>query len=303
MRWECLDWLIPLNQRHLRQVLTTCGAVQSRAPARQHGTGDPRAVSGADPARAHRPSPSQGQSCDRNAHIERATPSKSPGPRGRTTPRQPRASFLRSTGRHADNWRTTVIQMILCACAAFVVLVVLRWEGLPLQSIGLRRFGWRTFATALLLTTIGFVLQALVTAPLVKAFGQAGANAGVATLALLPTWFRLFLATTSGIVEETLYRGYAVERFAAITGRRWLGATLATAAFTAAHIPFWGVQFALVADLPVGILLVLSYLWRRDLVANMLSHSAWLVVALLTHGTAGELIDECSRYLLDGSCH
>jgi membrane protease YdiL (CAAX protease family) len=175
-----------------------------------------------------------------------------------------------------------VLQMILCACAAFVVFVVLRWERLPLRSIGLRRLGWRTFATALLVTTIGFVLQALVTAPVVKAFGQAGANAGVATLAILPTWFRFFLATTSGIVEETLYRGYAVERFAAVTDRQWLGATLATAAFTAAHIPFWGIQFALVADLPVGILLVLSYLWRRDLVANMLAHSTWLVVALLT---------------------
>jgi uncharacterized protein len=175
-----------------------------------------------------------------------------------------------------------VLQMILCACAAFVMVVVVRWERLPLRSIGLRRLSWRTFTTALLVTTIGFLLQALVTAPLVKAFGQAGANAGVATLAMLPTWFRLFLATTSGIVEETLYRGYAVERFAAVTGRQWLGATIATAAFTAAHIPFWGIQFALVADLPVGILLVLSYLWRRDLVANMLSHSTWLVVALLT---------------------
>jgi hypothetical protein len=51
-----------------------------------------------------------------------------------------------------------VLQLMLCACAAFVVLVVLRWERLPLRSIGLRRPGWRTLTTALVLTIVGFVL-------------------------------------------------------------------------------------------------------------------------------------------------
>ena len=176
----------------------------------------------------------------------------------------------------------TLIQVIFCALAVFVVVVVRRFERLPLRSIGLRRPRWSTIATALLLTGVGFVLQALVTAPLVSAFGREGADAGVARLAILPAWFRLFVAATSGVVEETLYRGYAVERLAAITGRTWLGATLATVAFGAAHIPFWGFGFAVVADLPYGVLLVLFYLWRRDLLANMLGHSAALTVAFVT---------------------
>jgi hypothetical protein len=37
-----------------------------------------------------------------------------------------------------------------------------------------------------------------------------------------------------------------------------------------------------VADLPVGVILALFYLWRRDLFANMLAQSAWLIVALFT---------------------
>jgi uncharacterized protein len=146
----------------------------------------------------------------------------------------------------------------------------------------LRRPGWSTVVTALLLTFVGFLLLPLVTGPFVNAFGQAGADAGVARLAVLPAWFRLFVGATSGVVEETLYRGYGVERLAALTGRRWLGAALATVAFGAAHIPFWGVRFALVADLPVGVVLVLFYLWRRDLLANMLSHSTGLIVAFFT---------------------
>ena len=176
----------------------------------------------------------------------------------------------------------TMLQLVLCGLAAFVGFVVLRLERLPLRSIGLRRPSWSTLVTALLLTAVGFVLLPLATAPLVKAFAQAGADAGVARLAAMPVGFRLFVGATSGVVEETLYRGYAVERLAALTGRRWLGAALATAAFGAAHIPFWGVRFALLADLPVGVILVLFYLWRRDLLANMSAHSAGLIIALLT---------------------
>ena len=107
-------------------------------------------------------------------------------------------------------------------------------------------------------------------------------TAEVARLAALPAWFRVFLGATSGVVEETLYRGYAIERLAAIAGRRWLGAALAALAFGLAHIPAWGVGYALAADLPAGIVLVLFYLWRRDLIANMLAHSTALIIALFT---------------------
>jgi CAAX protease family protein len=195
------------------------------------------------------------------------------------------APALVATSRHVFGDSPTIgvqtmLQLIFCGFAAFVAFVVLRLERLPLRSIGLRRPGWPTVATALLLTASGFVLQLLVTAPLVKAFGQAGADAGVARLAVLPAWFRLFIGATGGVVEETLYRGYAIERLEAVTGRRWVGATLATVAFGAAHVPFWGIRFSFVADLPVGVILASFYLWRRDLLANMLAHSTWLIVAL-----------------------
>ena len=83
----------------------------------------------------------------------------------------------------------TILQLIFCGCAAFVVFVLLPLERLSLRSIGLQRPGWPTLTTALLLAAIGFVMQPLVTAPLVKAFGQAGAEAGVARLAILPGGF------------------------------------------------------------------------------------------------------------------
>lgn len=174
------------------------------------------------------------------------------------------------------------LQLVFCGLAALILFIVRRCERLPMASIGLRRPSWSTGVTALLLFLVGFLLLPVVTDPLVKAWGQQGANGGGAELAALPGWFRVVVGATGGVVEETLYRGYAVERLATLTGRRWVGAALATLAFAAAHIPAWGVGFALAADLPAGIILVLVYLWRRDLVANMLAHSTGLIVAMFT---------------------
>jgi len=173
-----------------------------------------------------------------------------------------------------------VLQLILCGLAGFVVLIVVRFERLPLRSIGLRKPTWATPITAALLVVFAFVLQPRLTAPLVKSWGESGRDAGVAMIASWPAWFRLFVAVTSGIVEETLYRGYAVERLIAVTGRTWLGAVLAMLAFGAAHIPAWGAGFALTNDLAAGVVLVLVYVWRRDLIANILAHSTGLVIGL-----------------------
>jgi len=38
----------------------------------------------------------------------------------------------------------------------------------------------------------------------------------------------------------------------------------------------------LAADLPAGIVLTVFYLWRRDLIANMLAHSTSIVIAMFT---------------------
>lgn len=178
--------------------------------------------------------------------------------------------------------RDILAQSLLCGLAVGIVLLVLRGERLPLRSIGLRRPDRSTAVTAFLLFVSGLLLQQLTIAPLLREWGPSSGDAGVAALAALPAWFRVVVGATGGVVEETLYRGYAVERLASLTSRRWLGATLATVAFAAAHIPAWGLGFALLADLPAGLLLVAFYLWRRDLVANMLAHSAGIILAMFT---------------------
>jgi membrane protease YdiL (CAAX protease family) len=174
-----------------------------------------------------------------------------------------------------------VLQWLFCALGAAVVFVVTRLERLPVDSIGLRRPDWLTVVSGVLLALATLYLLPPLTAPLVEAAGREGLDAGLARLAAWPAWFRVFVGATSGLVEETLYRGYAVERLAWITGRRWLGATIAAIAFALAHVPAWGLGFALAADLPFGIVMTLFYLWRRDLAASAIAHSTGLVVSLL----------------------
>ena len=76
----------------------------------------------------------------------------------------------------------------------------------------------------------------------------------------------------AGVTEEILYRGYAVERLAFLTGRRWVARLIAGAAFLFAHAAWGGTQIILVAfgtAIFVGL-----YLWRRDLPCVMLAHAS-----------------------------
>src|SRR4029450_7672864 len=136
--------------------------------------------------------------------------------------------------------------------------------------------------------------------PLVRAFVDPAYLASrTAPLMALPLWLRFFIAVTSGFVEETLYRGYAIERLAALTGRRWFSGIACAVIFGLAHIPAWGVAFALTADLPFGVLTTVFYLWRRDLLANGVVHSGGLVIALcLGEGDARASIGACPSHVM-----
>jgi uncharacterized protein len=175
------------------------------------------------------------------------------------------------------------LQLLYCALAAGIVWVVLRHERLPLSSIGLRRPDWLTLPSVVLLDGV-LVLLPLVTTRLFGSFDTRDLQTRLALIAMWPLWFRIFVGLSAGIVEELLYRGYALERLAAMSGRRWVGAGVSMLVFALAHVPAWGLEFALAADLPFSVVMTAFYLWRRALVANMLAHSSTLVIALVNVG-------------------
>jgi len=160
-----------------------------------------------------------------------------------------------------------------------VIVTVILWEKQSLSSIGLH-WQWRSVAWGFLLT----VIMILVTAPLgdwaLRQSALPGLESGFAKLAKMPVWFLVVAAVTAGIVEETLYRGYAIERLALFTGNYWLAGLLAWIAFGLVHAPFWGwgpVLQMMIAGMPI----LVFYIWRQDLLACIIAHAVTDIVGLI----------------------
>lgn len=91
-----------------------------------------------------------------------------------------------------------------------------------------------------------------------------------------PFWYRLILVTRAAVSEELLFRGYPIERLLELTRNHLIAGIVPWAAFTVAHLSFWGWAQLIVAGYG-GLVLTVLYLWRRNLWANMLAH--WIADA------------------------
>jgi membrane protease YdiL (CAAX protease family) len=161
---------------------------------------------------------------------------------------------------------------------AAVVFVVLRAERRPLASIGLRPFKWWTIPLGLVAGIVATVATGYLAQFLTPS--NAGVAPFVATLLSLPFAMRLVLVITAGVFEETLYRGYAFERLAGWFNSKWAAAGVTVLLFTLGHAPVVGLD-RLLPIFIVSSLITLLYLWRRDLVVNMVAHATVDAIALL----------------------
>ena len=165
---------------------------------------------------------------------------------------------------------------------AGLVAVIVFWERLPLASIGLRPVRWWTIPAGLLAgVAITFLSGAFLSAI------RSSSDAHYAVyLQSLPFILRLALVVTAGIFEEVLYRGYALERLTTIWRSKWAAAAVTVALFILAHLPVIGFAFLLPVAV-VSVLVTLLYLWKRDLILNMVAHSTIDGIALLLVPIAG----------------
>jgi membrane protease YdiL (CAAX protease family) len=178
--------------------------------------------------------------------------------------------------------------LLMWALLGAIVGIVVFWEKQPLKSLGLRPFSWRSIGWGLLLAavTIYVVLPVLSWTLRVTALG--GFETGMARVLALPLGLRLFAAVTAGFVEDGLFLGYAFTRLAQLTGSCWLGGFISVAAAALLHFPHWGVGPVL-AYLVTGTIATAFFVWRRDLLANMIAHATvdttgLVIVPLLSRG-------------------
>ena len=86
----------------------------------------------------------------------------------------------------------------------------------------------------------------------------------------IPLVVFFFVVLRAGIAEEIFYRGYAIERINTITGNRWVAVAIPLIIFSVGHFRQGpgGILISFVA----GGILSATYLWRKDLLANIIAH-------------------------------
>ena len=157
------------------------------------------------------------------------------------------------------------------AITAILLAYILLVERRSVSSIGLRLPTWKSFAFGIpagVILVVGIVVTYFVVFP---ALHLRMNQAAYASLLHTPWWFRFLLVTRAAVFEEVCYRGYTIERVQELTGRKWIAFVVSVAAFTYAHLEYWGWAQLIVAGFG-GVVLALYYIWQRDLASNMIAH-------------------------------
>jgi membrane protease YdiL (CAAX protease family) len=158
-------------------------------------------------------------------------------------------------------------ELAILGITAVLVWIVVKGEKLPLSSIGLRpdhvgrSLAWSVALAALCLAAAVGMLALYSAMGVHYGEGQSiSRTLPVTTLAVI----------RAGISEEVLYRGYAIERLQSLTGSKWIAVAISLPLFAAFHFRqgLAGVFLAFV----LGAILTAFYLWKRDLLANMVGH-------------------------------
>src|SRR5438034_8274817 len=150
--------------------------------------------------------------------------------------------------------------------AVALIVIIRRGEHLPMRSIGLGTARWWK---SILWGFIIAIVSAVVVGALAHLTGY-GHGPGSAAFEKLPLWLITAIVFRAGVVEELFYRGYAIERLQLIGVGRFWSVTIPLVIFSLGH---WsgGAANILIA-FAAGAIMTVFYLWRRDLVANMVGH-------------------------------
>lgn len=157
-------------------------------------------------------------------------------------------------------------EALIWVSAITLLVIVRRGEHLPLRSIGLGTARWWKSILWGLVIAIVSAVAALTLAHL-TGYGH---GPGSAAFEKLPLWLITAIVFRAGVVEELFYRGYSIERLQLIGINRFWAATIPLVIFSLGHWP-GGAANILIAFV-AGLILTGFYLWRRDLVANMIGH-------------------------------
>ena len=160
----------------------------------------------------------------------------------------------------------TVREALIFAAAAALLVYIRRVEGLSLRSVGLgTSVWWKSIAWGIALAIVCGGAAVLI-AHATKFTGGPNAN----DLERLPLWLVVTIVFRAGFVEELFYRGFSIERLSSMGWPRSAAALLPLTIFSLLH--YTGGPVNVLIAFVLGAILAAFYLWRRDLVANIIAH-------------------------------
>ena len=94
-----------------------------------------------------------------------------------------------------------------------------------------------------------------------------------------PLWLKLFVAIRAGIVEETLFRAYGMTRIKRLTNNNALAFIIPLLFFAVGHYSY-GTLNHIVGAFFIGAILATYYLNSKNLIANIIAHFLFDLIAL-----------------------
>lgn len=154
----------------------------------------------------------------------------------------------------------------------FLLLLIRRGENLPFTSIGIVSISIKEGLFALVMGIV-LSLSVPVLTLLASQVLPSGTGGSLVEVTSQNAWFPLFLSVlTAGVTEEIIFRGYVIERFCELTGKSWLAVGISVIAFVLPHTFSWNLTHLVGVVLPLGLILSGIYLWKRNLLFNMIVH-------------------------------
>lgn len=173
---------------------------------------------------------------------------------------------IRTVNHDPGNGVVIIREVLYFASAGALLVLVKRGEKLPLRTVGVGTSVWWKSAlwglVAMLLCGAAAELCGMVTK---------GGSGTTSPFDRLPLWICVLIVLRAGIVEELFYRGYAIERLRSMGAGSFFSAALPLFLFGVGH--YAGRWVDILQPLVLGGILTGFYLWRRDLVANILAHT------------------------------
>jgi uncharacterized protein len=188
----------------------------------------------------------------------------------------------------AGQWKyefvTTAISMILRDLALCSLVLYFVWQnGEPFRSIGWSARLWPLQIGVGVAIFPAVLIGAYVVGWLFMRAGLSNPHTTLRAALAVHEWWQVPLAVllvaVVAVVEETIFRGYLLLRFRAVTGSLWVAIVLSTVIFTAGHTYQGGAGMAAVAAL--GLAFMALYLSTRSLIASIVVHFLFDLVGVV----------------------